>query len=394
MTHTSRPTVRCYVLDDEAVLFCKATGDLYRLNTTATFIWCCCEENLAPLAIARALSEAFQIGLSQARHDVVRAFSAWQRQGLLASQEAVVASARVCPKPDVPTYNAIQLTPTASLQYYQSYRIWDSWFYIRSPSASVAAVLKPVFAHLELPSPPRCEDVATVFDVLQNGPHYTVAMNAMPIAARVRLAELAPLVQRHMLLTAYAATDCMVAIHAAALVHRGACILLAGAPGSGKSTLGAALARSGLIYLTDELALVAAGTSRIRGAPVSLSIKHGSWPLLSPLYPGLDELPIYRQDGETLRYLPPPTSQAEMGEYPAKWLIFPIYAKGEPAQLRKLNSRAEILYRLAEAGYATPQPLDEACLGEIIDWLSGIDCYELRGGNLHEGVRQIKALLT
>jgi len=73
----------CYLVGDEGLLFVPASGQLYRLNTTAAFIWCCRDEGLAPLAIATALAGKFGIATSLARRDIVRTLSEWRSLGLL-----------------------------------------------------------------------------------------------------------------------------------------------------------------------------------------------------------------------------------------------------------------------------------------------------------------------
>jgi HprK-related kinase A len=76
-------------------------------------------------------------------------------------------------------------------------------------------------------------------------------------------------------------------LHAAAAELGGRAVVLPAASGSGKSTLVAGLLRSGCRYLTDEAVAIHPATGLIHPFPKPLSIKSGSWPVLSELQPSL-----------------------------------------------------------------------------------------------------------
>jgi hypothetical protein len=171
--------------------------------------------------------------------------------------------------------------------------------------------------------------------------------------------------------------------------------LLPGAKGSGKSTLTAALVAAGFTYLTDELSLLTSGLGRFRAAPVSLGLKSGSWPLLATRFRGLEGLPKHRQaDGREVRYLAPPRdAPLDQRVHTAECLVFPQYEAGGPTELCSVGP-VEALYRLAEAGYAVPDSLDDQRVQFLIDWVGQLDCYRLRMGDIASAVLKIQALLA
>jgi len=73
--------------------------------------------------------------------------------------------------------------------------------------------------------------------------------------------------------------------HSGAVEAGGTGILLPGASGSGKSTLTAGLVRAGLCYLTDELAALSMASGRLLPYPKPITVKPGSFAVLSDLGP-------------------------------------------------------------------------------------------------------------
>lgn len=75
-------------------------------------------------------------------------------------------------------------------------------------------------------------------------------------------------------------------LHAAGVVDsHGGAVLLVGESGAGKSTLAAAAVMSGWDYLSDELVPLSVDGRQAWAFPKSLSLKQGSWDLLSGLPP-------------------------------------------------------------------------------------------------------------
>jgi HprK-related kinase A len=73
--------------------------------------------------------------------------------------------------------------------------------------------------------------------------------------------------------------------HSGAVEADGTGVLLPGASGSGKSTLTAGLVRAGLRYLTDELAALDMASGRLLPYPKPITVKPGSFAVLSDIGP-------------------------------------------------------------------------------------------------------------
>lgn len=108
---------------------------------------------------------------------------------------------------------------------------------------------------------------------------------------------------RHAILTSILRQTAYVALHAACLTGPEGAILLCGSPGTGKSTLTLALLQRGWGYAGDDIASADA-TGKVRGLPLPLTLKQGSWPIAGD-WVDLAPLPVHhREDGALLKYWP------------------------------------------------------------------------------------------
>ena len=208
--------------------------------------------------------------------------------------------------------------------------------------------------------------------------------------------ELAPLLHGSVLSSTYSATDCLLAIHAGAVSNGETCLVFPALPGSGKSTLTAALIASGYRYCTDELVLLQRQTHRIQAITMAPAIKTGSWEVLRTYYPGIENLPVYtRPDKQKVRYLQPEKRQLpqDMAQsHKVQALVFPAYQAGAPSALTPVSA-ADALCRMTEAGTDIKGGLDLPHVTDIVDWIGGVDSYELRYNDLDDAISHTRILL-
>lgn len=141
-----------------------------------------------------------------------------------------------------------------------------------------------------------------------------------------------------------------VVIHAAAVEHDGRAILLPGPPGSGKSTLVAALVRAGLGYLTDEAAALRLGSLEVRPYPKPISVKPGSQSGLRNLEPA--PWPGGASGGGDDWWVPPAAISAGSvaGPSPPSFVLAPRYLAGAATSLTIMRP-AEAVMLLAENSF-------------------------------------------
>jgi hypothetical protein len=120
-------------------------------------------------------------------------------------------------------------------------------------------------------------------------------------------------------------------VHGAVLERDGRALILAADPGSGKSTLCAALVHGGWRLLSDELALVDLGSGRVRPVARPISLKNESIGVVRALGAGeaVGEVCAGTAKGAVAHMRPPHESVRRMDEaaLPA-WIVFPKFAPG------------------------------------------------------------------
>lgn len=145
---------------------------------------------------------------------------------------------------------------------------------------------------------------------------------------------------------------CMV-IHAAVVEKDGVAAILPAPPGSGKSTLCAALVSRGWRLLSDELTLVRLDDGRLEPLPRPISLKNGSIDLIRNYAPGaVFTPPVHDTAKGTIAHMKPPADsvrRAAEGARPAL-VVFPKYVAGAAPQLVPVP-RARALLRVAENSF-------------------------------------------
>jgi len=372
--------VESFIVGDELLLYSPAAQVMYRLNNTAAFIWACIEDGLSLAAIKEQLVELYSIDRQRADRDLEVAVSEWRALGLLDGTGTVKAASADEPPP----------SPRPLAERY--YRLLDTVIRIRYADPLHEQAIDAVLMRSARVAPGPydiaidfCED-RQGFCLLEGG----------RVAARCDTRDgLPPLLLAQAVSTAYLSADRLIGLHAAAVAKANRCLVMPATSGSGKSTLTAALVASGFAYCTDEL-VVLKRDSKVMTAPVGMSAKSGSWPVLQRYFPALERLPVFpRPDGKSVRYLIPerqPEAEA-CTDLVVQALVFPSYCRGKALSLEPISS-ADALCRLTEAGYDVEGGLDRASVVALINWLEAHPCYALVFDDLGGAVDALGGLLS
>lgn len=174
--------------------------------------------------------------------------------------------------------------------------------------------------------------------------------------SRCEVDALAPTIKAHVTERLIRNTRWVFSLHAASLVNDGMGLLLCGHPGAGKSTLTLQLVDAGFRYAGDDVALVG-GDGAICGVPFALTLKEGSWDLLSRLHGDRYDATHCRSDGVRVRYVPIPDAQNE--SFSAGWIIFLNRVASGPTELTEMDRLAS-MRRLIEHAFAGDGRLSQA----------------------------------
>lgn len=172
-------------------------------------------------------------------------------------------------------------------------------------------------------------------------------------------------------------------MHAAVVEKHGRAAILPAPPGSGKSTLCAALVHHGWRLLSDELTLIRLDDGRIVPMPRPISLKNGSIDLMRAMLPtALFTPPVHDTSKGTVAYLRAPSNSIERLAEPARpaWLIFPRYELGAPLELYPVpKARAHLRAAENAFNYGT---LGARGFDALVDLIDSSDCYDFRYSNL------------
>lgn len=184
-------------------------------------------------------------------------------------------------------------------------------------------------------------------------------------------------------------------LHAAVLERNGACIVLPGTPGAGKSTLTAALMLSGWRLLSDELAMVDRDDGLIAPLARPVSLKNESIAIIQGFAPAarFSETAHDTHKGTVAHLRPSTESVRRMHDKgrPAH-LIFPRWQAGAATTLTprpKADSFEHVANHafnyslLGRRGFELNAALIDAC-----------DCWDFRYSRLDEALRTFEALAS
>ena len=181
-------------------------------------------------------------------------------------------------------------------------------------------------------------------------------------------------------------------MHAAVVEREGRAIILPGRPGSGKSTLCAALVHRGWRLLSDEFALLRPD-GRLAAWPRPISLKNQSIDVIRRLAPEAVIGPSVADTAKgTVAHMRPPTPSVERAAeaaYPA-FVVFPTYQAGAPTRLSPLT-KPKAFFQLADHSF------NYAALGEDgFEILAGVtersDAFEFTYSDLEDAVALVGGL--
>ncbi len=181
--------------------------------------------------------------------------------------------------------------------------------------------------------------------------------------------------------------------HAAALERGGQALLLPAPPGSGKSTLTAALAHRGWRLLSDELSLLDPQQGVVFGMARAVNLKNAAIDVIRRFTPAaiLTE-PVPDTLKGTLALMKAPDESVARVHEPARpaWIISPRFEAGSPTLLAPTD-KASMLLLLAEQAF-NYDIHGRAGFEMTADLVDRCDCLELVYSDLDDAIARLDAL--
>ncbi len=175
-------------------------------------------------------------------------------------------------------------------------------------------------------------------------------------------------------------------VHASALTDGKKTILLSSASGSGKSTMAALLQTKGLTVVSDDFVPIDAKNKKAFAFPAAISIKEGSFDLLSPYYGNLHDKKFnnYEYINNAVRYLPLRFDiMSNYKERPLKTIVF-IQYKPDILCDFKIIPQNEALKLFHEQAWVSPKHTRN-----FINWFVKLNYYRLEYSDTNEGINKI-----
>lgn len=182
-------------------------------------------------------------------------------------------------------------------------------------------------------------------------------------------------------------------IHAAVVDRAGDAVLLSAPPGSGKSTLCAALVSRGWRLLSDELALIRPEDGRLRAIARPISLKNESIEVMTRFAPGSIVGPNTEdtQKGTVahLRASADSVSRIDETSKP-RWIVFPKYLPGSNTQITPVpKARAFMELAINAFNYRI---LGAEGFETLADVVEGCSCYQITYSDLDEAIAALAKL--
>ena len=176
-------------------------------------------------------------------------------------------------------------------------------------------------------------------------------------------------------------------IHAAVVERNGQAFIFPGTPGSGKSTLCAALVCSGWRLLSDEMTLLSTSDGQIYPVPRPISLKNQSIAVIQKFSPQVVFGQVVNDTAKgTVGHLRPPELSIHSGTIPAQpaKLIFPKFKPASGTELTSVSKGSAMLRAAGDCfNYNVLGTQGFDVLGNLIDQC---DCYEFNYSCLDEAI--------
>ena len=368
-------------LDDDVVAFSEAAQSLIGLNTGAAAIVDALRAGKPASEILSSLTSQGAAGPKQAQDWLNGVLDVLDASGFMADRPLPSRPGEdkgPTPPADMPAYEPVKAVVE------QRYRLLGTCALIRFSDRSQARMANSVIGHLtaddDIEPTLVMEIGGTIYREHQIRSYVYCDGEAAGYAAR--LSGLGPVVKGIMWRYSINAHRFLFYIHAGVIGARGGCVLFPAAPGSGKSSLTAAMISKGFRYFSDEVALVETTEFDIRPMPLAFCAKRSGWDVMGRYFPEILQAPTHRRvDGKDVRYVAPPANLVQRTPARVSHIIFPQYTADAETQLAPIP-RVEALRRLMDECLALRTRLNLETVQRLLDTLSGIDCYTLTFSSL------------
>jgi hypothetical protein len=379
--HHRSSGIQRFPSDSGLLLFDPLSNRLFAFNQSARFLWDLIERGLTIAEIASEFAANYGVPVDSARIDIEAMIGTWRSLNLLSSDCEPESYSEPTPTQGVADWSQ---TGTPAWADNALYSVRNKVFSLSIEPPHSVALIRSFFQHLEIPN----GEIGLRLEIRQA----TDRLRALLVngSEQFRTPDEAQLVGglcQAILEYLHPGVEWLAMAHGAAIARADAGLVFPAASGSGKTTLVAHLAaQEGFTYLADDLVVLAAPSGHIVPWPMPLSIKKGSWSLLSEQYPSLNSAPIYNTSRSEARLLIPSSSDWKTDPVPVHGIVFPRYIAGAVAKLTRITA-FEAIERLLNDRIWLGYPMTEHRTRAFLAWIDATPAYTLVHGNVADAAQ-------
>jgi HprK-related kinase A len=182
-------------------------------------------------------------------------------------------------------------------------------------------------------------------------------------------------------------------LHSAVVEKEGRALVLPAMPGSGKSTLCAALMLRGWRLFSDEFGILRPEAGVLQPMPRAIPLKNESIEVIRRFAPSAVMGPLFprTRKGDVVHVAPTPESveRQDEGAFPA-WIVFPRFEPGARTKLEPIPG-SQAFVRLSNNSF-NYHLLGETAYRSLTGMVKGCDCYNFHYSNLEEAIQVMDRL--
>ena len=362
-----------FPVEDGLVVARPDLPSLFCLNRSARIIWAAYRETGSEESTAATLAETFGIPLDLAQRDTQAAVNGWAAAGLLGQ-----------PRPAEPLHWEGTHGDPLVLAYCS---LEGTAFLLLTDSPAVIAEVTPRLVNLSVAP---CEPDVTIAIWSCANDRFAIVVDDTCIAVEQGAPAARAVLFQELAMRACPGRKWLALLHAGACGIDGRCVLFPASSYSGKSTLAAALMASGFDLYSDDFLGISANSLQIPPMPFAIALRRGSWDVLRPLIPHIEDSPALERASEQLRFLPiRQGNDVAAGEATA--IVFTQWAADAAFSEQRLST-ADVISRLSQAGFWVRHDRDS--IGAFLAWLERLPKSTLRYSDLSQAIGYVTALAT
>lgn len=367
--------IHSFELDDHLVLLKKNASSVQILNPLAKLIWQFKKDGISNQHIAEEISNAFSIPIELAQQDIKSINAQWLLDLSTSNEKSLQ-------KEPLPFNKHLRSSQGENCIFFAFPRINIK---LTLDSTVIAEKIRKILSHAYVS---KVTSIDLQLDIFYEENHYIIVKDNQILEQCETENQTTLMVFHHIVDFVCKQENWLTILHSAGVSWQGSGIIFPALGGSGKTTLAAALLKNGFEYINDDVIPLIRQTGELIPLPTNLSIKSGSWMLLKPFYPELEDLEVFGTPERKVKYLPPPSCNFSSSLY-ARCIILPNYQTGASAELEQLTA-VSALQAIIEGESLLRLPLEKDDIAGLIEWLKPLSCYRITYDDLDPAVKLLR----